>query len=961
MTTPPSPQAKVVSADDMRARLAALSAVPGPEPVPEEVVSDDRRRLRERVVLLDYFTVDGLETAAHRAGLPDKAIDEFIAKDCEFVTTRSGGGWRLRLDIRRDTLDDLGVDGALGTTTGRAAVTAGADDITHTMAVRLLRQEDDIRGLSPTELAGILKALDWLEGSAASLPDRATVQAALDLANVLAPLRAVATPDFVGREAELALLEEHLRGPKRGSRPLALHGPGGVGKSTLLAKFVLDHVERRDEPLPFAYLTFDRAELDPDFPISLVAEVCRQLALQSADLAEPLGNLRRDIASVVEAEANLLNESSSARGRSVKDSVRRYLDENRFLIELSARLRDTWGDRPVLIVLDTFEVAQRRRGSSLSRLDRTLGSLRAQLPSLRTVIAGRAEVTELNVDNRPLEGLDRAQSIQLLQKAVGVLPVTDALISDVVDQVGGNPLSLRLAADLMRQEGSRVLATRRGRRRLLRGLRAEQVQGVLYRRILDHVAPAIRPLANPGLVVRKITRDVIREVLAEPCGLGKITTSQADDLYDQLRGEVSLVSEPRAGMLVHRPDVRQEMLPLLEAEDHDRVERIHRAAIAFYVSRPSTDDRIEELYHRLMLGQATSTLDEHWDRAAGPFLETTMPELPASSRVYLAGKLDLEVDPVDLEAADYTAWARQATKQARALLDSGRPGAAWDLLEANDRQPRLIEVSRLRMEALATLGRRTEARAEAEAAITAAQDEPLSLDFIDLCIVGARIAEDSDDFARGLELFLEARDSAMDYGAHELALTAGVGVLRMVRRDERLGSMAPVRRIRGELITEVAKLTQHDKAANPGLVRELAAELGDSVPSLLVDASEHVGITSAGDDASGHDAETLDVLQESIRKTIADAPPGINQPRAVEPPPEPPVVTRHADPSVVRPPSADQAYDVSEWSSTTQGHAVAEAVKSAPWNQRLRESLTKYWRREADRKSYDFNTEDDRE
>ncbi|KRF45504.1 hypothetical protein ASH01_06665 [Terrabacter sp. Soil811] len=973
MSGSPSGRTPVVTAEDVRARLAqrasarsapsasrprptapeASGAAAAPsstrdvEPAATGPTSDAaapdpaRQRLRERVALLDYFTVDALEGRTTRETPRHQEIDGFIGTDCELVTTRSGGGaWRLRPEVRADVLRSLGPGRAVALTTGRWAVAPAPDDVTHRMAVRLIHGDTTLRALAPAELTGILKAAVWLEGLGLDLPAAADVQSALDLANVLTPLRAVSTPDFVGREVELAQLEAHVMGGP-GGLPLALHGPGGVGKSTLLATFVLDHIEGTDArpPMPFAYLSFERAELDPEFPIGLIAEVCRQLALQSTDLAGPLGELRREIVAVVEAEAALQRETSSSRGLGTKDAVRRHVDEDSFLMELSQRLRRAWGSKPVLVVLDTFEVAQRRRRSTLGRLNRTLQSLQRQLPSLRVVVAGRAEVTELQVENRPLEGLDDTQARQFLRRAVADLAVTDALVDSVVEQVSGNPLSLRLAADLMRREGPSVLATKRGRRRLLFDLRAEQVQGVLYRRILDHVARPIRPLANPGLVVRQITREVISDVLAVPCGLGELAPERAAELFEMLRGEVSLVTESRPGVLVHRADVRQEMLPLLDAESPERVAEIHRRAVAFYGARSGTDDRIEGLYHRLMLGQASSTLDAHWDRGAGPFLEPAMSELPPSSRVYLAGKLRLEVDAADLAEADYTAWARQATKQARSLLDSGRPAAAWDLLAADDRRPRLVEVSRLRIEALATLGRHEEAMAEVDAAVSAAEERPLSLDYIELCIVGGRVAEDAGDLDRAARLFVDARESATDFGARSAALTAGVGVLRMVRRQGGLGSQSATRRLRGELIAEAAGLTEQDKASHPGLVRELAAELGDAVPSLLADASLHVGVTSAGDDASGHDASTLDVIQANIRRTIESDP-------TIGP------TDRDLDED-----EEETAPDVGDLSSAVQGHALAEAVKALPDDLDLRESVKKYWQGEADRPSFDYNAD----
>jgi hypothetical protein len=50
---------------------------------------------------------------------------------------------------------------------------------------------------------------------------------------------------------------------------------------------------------------------------------------------------------------------------------------------------------------------------------------------------------------------------------------------------------------------------------MLFSLAETAVQGQLYQQILNHIPdPDLRQLAHPGLVVRRVTRDVIKEVLA---------------------------------------------------------------------------------------------------------------------------------------------------------------------------------------------------------------------------------------------------------------------------------------------------------------------------------------------------------------------------------------------------------------------------------------------------------------
>lgn len=583
--------------------------------------------------------------------------------------------------------------------------------------------------------------------------------------------------------------------------------------------------------------------------------------------------------------------------------------------------------------------------------------MQQRMPSLRVVIAGRAEVKGLSVHNTPLKGLDKVQARALLVGALRGLDIDPGLVDLVVSRVSGNPLSLRLAADLMKREGPAVLGSRRGRRRLLFDLRAEQVQGVLYRRILDHVDKRVRPLANPGLVVRQITSDVILQVLAEPCGLHRLTEDRAGELFDLLGAEASLVTEARPGVLVHRADVRREMLPLLQAEDPDRVVDIHRRAVHYYVHRTEINDQIEHLYHRLMLGQSSRTLDEHWVDAATKFLEDAWDELPPESRVYLAGRLHVEADPADLLAADQTAWVRQATRQARALLEAGQPGPALTILRAKQTSPQDLGVSRLIVESLAAQGNDQEALGEAEAAIAEADAQGLGLESVQLNILAGRIAEDGhatkgvgSSFVAARRHYLDARTSAIDFGARAEGMTAGVGALRVSRRFGGFVSDVPRDQVaalpawpepqydtelRPTLTAEAAALTDHELATHPGLLRELAAELGSELPALLIAAATHVGVETEGASAS----RMPEASQSRLRGTVTS--------RGFLP--------SEPYPTMAGLDSGDHAERAIPVTSHTTGTALADALRTSPGDDELKDSLSGYWQREVDRPSYDYD------
>src|SRR4029077_2331689 len=89
--------------------------------------------------------------------------------------------------------------------------------------------------------------------------------------------------------------------------------------------------------------------------------------------------------------------------------------------------------------------------------------------------------------------------------------------------------------------------------------------GVLYeQRVLKHVRDAdAKKLAWPGLLLREITPEIARNLLAPRCGL---PSEKADAAYEALGTEVWIV-EKAAGRLRHRPDLRARTLPMMRRHD----------------------------------------------------------------------------------------------------------------------------------------------------------------------------------------------------------------------------------------------------------------------------------------------------------------------------------------------------------------------------------------------------------
>jgi hypothetical protein len=116
-------------------------------------------------------------------------------------------------------------------------------------------------------------------------------------------------------------------------------------------------------------------------------------------------------------------------------------------------------DRPLLLILDTFEKVLIRRRDPIKDLWSFLDELRSRIPTLRIVLAGQACVEIIETTNLELDDL-KAQSAHGFLEAHGI--TNHSLAERVVEQVGGNPLSLILAADLLKKEA----AGREGIRRL---------------------------------------------------------------------------------------------------------------------------------------------------------------------------------------------------------------------------------------------------------------------------------------------------------------------------------------------------------------------------------------------------------------------------------------------------------------------------------------------------------------
>lgn len=471
-----------------------------------------------------------------------------------------------------------------------------------------------------------------------TLPEEAEVERWMGLAELRQPLEILVGQQspgqdrFVGRADEMRRLREFVdvlgsqsayeavsRGLKRLGRSLAnrsnalgltLVAGGGLGKSTLVAKFALDHFLQPQAAIPFVYFDFDRASLQPREPNQLLIEAARQVALEIPLVAAPLSLLRR----------RLRNDLSDRdRGYDVVEPVSVTTSEPATdpYVEFTNILREAARKTPAgvaLIVFDTMEIVQ-SDPEALSGIVHFLRRLcERPFPELRIVAAGRAEVAELSeipglemvAGKMELDALGIVDAREMVGR-LGRLLMNDGwndawtrmlVGADREPKERRTPLTLRVALELLRDA---VPGEREGLVREIAELGATantNLVGRIYvQRIIRHVRDKdAQAMAWPGLVARRITRDVLRNVIAPVCGLA---ASTLDTAFDKLAREVWIV-ERDGDALIHRSDLRARTLPFMRAHDKDVFDRLTLALRDYY---RTAGDTVEASYYRLLSGE----------------------------------------------------------------------------------------------------------------------------------------------------------------------------------------------------------------------------------------------------------------------------------------------------------------------------------------------------------------------
>ncbi|MBK8259410.1 MAG: hypothetical protein IPK82_42985 [Polyangiaceae bacterium] len=573
----------------------------------------------------------------------------------EVITSIDPSGvpkWALKTETRRKALENLG---SLEQMKNARAATHVEPSEGQTLIDTLLSTGDlpNWRDLPTRTLSEFRSVCDWFLPFIPSLPKPTEVDALLALRRLLEPFDALGGKHFRNRRVELEALKSHLTSGPDDPVALTIDGAGGSGKSALLARFILNQTApNAAPPILLAYLDYDRALLDARKPAGLYAEIKRQVELQATDLPPAVE------AAAPESPASLSSE----------------LEMRRHAKTVAARIHAAMksiGAGVFLLAFDSFEEVQfatsENSGASVAWLD----ALFAECPEMRVVILGRVPIANLTVGGKKalaltVGPLDPAASREVLESFLGDAALSkSAAATALVTAAGGNPLTLRVGAELIKRLGEEKAGE------ALRDLPSALVRGVLYDRVLERIHDArVRTLARFGLVLRRITPEILRTVLAPIAEVDLPTPQSVDDTFAALRREVFLAVSDVPGVLAHRPELRTLTVRLIEHDAPEKVRRLDAEAMEYYQKRaaalPPDDDaaiqaRAEALYHALRLDLPAAQLENLWAPIVLRALDLTPDDqLPEGALRWLKSKVQGNVERVGPTHSNPAAEERNA-------------------------------------------------------------------------------------------------------------------------------------------------------------------------------------------------------------------------------------------------------------------------------------------------------------
>ncbi len=848
---------------------------------------------RERAAVRVECDLDELQPSGTIDADAQAALQKVMLESSVVYTADGRPVWRLHHDVRRATLKRLAGQGRLVETLD--ANPANHSSILQTMLDGYIRgTAPDVDGQTLPELEATLQVVEWLAGCLPDLPSPDQLRQIIARERLLKPFRFLVGSHFRGRSDELRLLRDYvgIRAEARTQatpapdQPLLIYGPGGIGKSTLISKFILEYADPEDsQRLPYVYIDFNRRDVDIQEPISLLLEAVRQLAIQYPMDEERWNRLYEQWRRSVDDLTQDNPAQKAAYGlESVASARRRGWDRYVFeFVDAIADLPQT--GQPFLIVLDTLEELLYHNREYLGDLWGFLSLLHSEIPDLRVVLSGRSPLPlEFPVQALLLDGLDLQSAVDLLLER-GI--PNEIFAHQIIEIVGRSPLSLWLSADLYgRLEGDmQAFENLEARQEYFYQVKEYLIQGVLYRRILGHIHdPRLQALAHPGLVLRRVTPDLILNVLAEACKIEVKDIEDAQTLFTQLQEEVAVVEINHAdpNEIRQRPELRLAMLELLLQDDREKVKEIHQLAVAYFEKRvaaqspANVQDGADLVYHRLALKEPPAFLDGYTPNDLQEIaneLGSAIQDLPVEAQTYLVSrvKVEIQLDPGVWEAADLESWEQMTARSVQRQLNLRAYADALAQLEKREERSLGSPLYPLQVLAQIGLGQIEAAHHTLEEGIR--RTPPNSVEMQDLLLLAASMDETDERFAAAAEYYHRARHIARRLGDDTAAVNTQLKIVRLTHLL--YPPDAPeVRQEHDTLLELWQRLDDASLLEHPALLRDAATQVGAETPELVKQAVRLLGL--------GSDKPTnLNVLAsalatwDDLRSTELDQQPGV--------------------------------------------------------------------------------------
>ena len=698
------------------------------------------------------------------------AIAEIVAVS-DVLSTGTQRVWQLQPEARRDILVRAHNSQMLRQTSGALGGLSPYDREGPLLRHVLAGERLDLDLLELEELEHLGTIAEWLAGSGlADLPSPPELRRLIAQRGMLDPFRLLvgrpvkAGPDgsedrVVGRSAQTERLRAYvgLREPeelkhyvtrtldslwstvtlsKDANRPLLVRGIGGMGKSTLIGKFVLDHALFAGVTLPFAYLDFDRAALAPRQPLQLLIDIAVQLGLCLPQAEPELSKYRGDLRQTIDNQAR--NFTRRQRESATGSELSSYCEGLRNIVE-----KVNEGRAPVLIVFDTYEVVQYDE-EALAGVNALINALRTpalgEWSNLRLVIAGRGDLADIETPHKPvdLRQLSLAETAALLRRRskAEALHLTEAHITALAPALRNSPLDVIVVTNWLKgrqpdQRASLLASLIDGIDREIDAAthgegeggverdsedRAElltlRITGILTRRMIEHINDKdVRRLVEPGLVVRTITPEIIRDVMAPVSGLcddqHPLAPGAEHQLFRRLQNERWLVSRQGA-VLRHRPEVRRAMLALMRGKDRQSFDTANERALERFRAQAQQDEtsRAETIYHMLLGARVPlEEVDALWTPSMARLLASAVDDLPQPAQSYLKAKLGRSIPVAALVAFSASILTSLLTTSGPRLLRRLGAEAFLSLLDAKPSVEEASDSRGLRLEAVFRTGR----------------------------------------------------------------------------------------------------------------------------------------------------------------------------------------------------------------------------------------------------------------